>query len=73
LNLKGMYFKKAKTRLLGCSYPKTLNMKPSLVMNASPSVGTQFFDIIVLRHLDKILVEPLKRLLLGASVIFKTT
>ena len=68
-----MYFKKEKTRSVGCSYPKTLNMKSSLVMNVSPSVGIQFFEITVLKHLDKILVEPLKRLLLGASVIFKTT
>jgi hypothetical protein len=59
-----MYFRKEKARLLGCSYPKTLDMKPSLVMNVSPSVGTQFFEMTVSKHLNENLVETLKSLLL---------
>jgi hypothetical protein len=42
LNLAGIYLRKAKTLLGGCSYPKTLKMKPSSVTKASPSAGTQF-------------------------------
>jgi hypothetical protein len=52
LNLDGMYFKKAKTRLLGCSYPKTLNTNPSAVMKESPSQGIQS-SIVVSKHLNK--------------------
>ena len=50
-NLTGMYFRKARTRSSGCSYPNTLNMKPSFVMKVSPSVGLQSTGIVS-THLD---------------------
>lgn len=46
-------------------------MKPSLVMNVSPSVGIQFFEITVSKHLNENLVEILKKPTAQASVIFK--
>jgi hypothetical protein len=53
LCLAGMYFKKAKTRATGCSYPKTLNMNPSLVVKVSPSSGIQL-SMFVLMHRDRL-------------------
>jgi len=66
-----MYFRNEKPRLFGCSYPKTLNMKLSLVMNVSPSVGTQFFGITVLKHLNENLAETIKKHTAQTSAIFK--
>jgi len=45
-----MYFRNAKTRFSGCSYPKVLKMNPSFVTNVSPSEGIQFFGEAVFEH-----------------------
>jgi len=50
LNSAGIYFKNAKTRFSGCSYPKVLKMNPSFVTNVSPSEGTQFVGEAVPKH-----------------------
>jgi hypothetical protein len=51
--MAGTYFKKAKTRATGCSYPKTLNMNPSFVVKVSPSSAIQL-STFVLMHRDKL-------------------
>ena len=53
-NLKSLT--KLKILASGCSYPKTLKMKPSFVTKVSPSSGTQFPRPVV-EHRDRLWLE----------------
>jgi hypothetical protein len=64
-----MYFRKAKTRATGCSYPKTLNMNPSLVVKVSPSSGIQLSTFVFV-HRDR-LDYGVKKTYCRKGVMFK--